>query len=118
MAGNHLSTSFHSGPEAEPPLLQVKAAKWSFLCASWDHPQGFFSWLRIVGERCSVTVSLSALAASQNIPVVEKKEEGSDGIRFQLYPSRGFPFDMEIQKCPLNPIFPEMGNTQGLANYS
>lgn len=40
LAGSHLPTSFHSGPEPEapPPLLQVEAAKWSFLRASWDHP--------------------------------------------------------------------------------
>lgn len=122
MAGSHLSTSFHSGPEpeAEPPLLPAKAAKWSLLCASWDHPQGFFSWLRTVREHYIVAMSPSALDVFQNIPNVRRKEEGSDGIRFQLYLSRGFPFAIEIQKCPLNPLCTatEMGKTQGLGNGS
>lgn len=84
MAGSHLSTAFHSGPEpeAEAPLSQVKAAKWSLLRASWDHPQGFFSWLEIVREHCNVVMSLSALDTSQNIPNVGRKEEGWGGIRF------------------------------------
>lgn len=33
-------------PGAEPPLLELRAAKWSLLGASWDHPQGLISWLR------------------------------------------------------------------------
>lgn len=122
MAGSHLSTSFHSGPEPEaaPPLLQVKAAKWSLMCASWDHPQGFCSWLRIVREYSLVAMSLSALDVSQNIPNAGRKEKGSNGIRFQLYPSRGFPFAMEIQKGHLNPLCTatEMGKTRAPSNVS
>lgn len=49
-------------------------------------------------------MSLSVLDVSQIIPNVGKKEEGSDGTRFQLYPSRGFPSAMETQKGPLNPF--------------
>lgn len=50
-------------------------------------------------------MSPPALDVSQNIPDV-----GEEGRRirwhkiFQLYPSRGFPFAMETQKCPLNPL--------------
>jgi len=65
-------------------------------------------------------MSLFALDVSQNIPNVGRKEEGSDGMRFQLYPSRGFPFAMEIQKCPLNPLCTatEMRKTQSLGKGS
>lgn len=100
MATTHLSTSFHSGPEpeAEPPLMQAKAAKWSLTPASWDHPQGVFCWLRSIAEHSIVATALSVLDMSQTISNTERKKGGSDGMRFQLFPSRGFPFATEIQK--------------------
>lgn len=104
IATTHLSTSSHSGPEpeAEPPLMQVKGAKWSLTHASWDHPQGFFCWLRSIAEHYIVAMALSVLDMSQTISNTERKKGGSGGMRFQLFPSRGFPFAMEIQKDPLN----------------
>lgn len=76
-------------PGAEPPLLELRAAKWPLLGASWDHPQGLFSWLRTLREHVIVAMSLPALAVSQNIPNVGRKEEGSDGTRFSSFSLAG-----------------------------
>lgn len=77
MAASHLSASSHSGPEpeAEPPLPQVEAAKWSLTCASWDHPQGCFCWLGSIAEHYTGSMSLSALDMSQTITKVRRKKK-------------------------------------------
>lgn len=50
-------------------------------------------------------MSPPALDVSQNIPKVGEKGRRIRWHKiFQLYPSRGFPFAMETQKCPLNPL--------------